>query len=181
MKQVFHDKIVNIAGSDVFDRKFLLRKIIHPLIPSFNSKGRDVETIHLSDLLEQRKNTDLLLKVKEKPAMYSNVYSPKDELEIFEEIFEDALKNQKRVHIVGITLKEEVMILEKYYEELGFFREDINVFQVDFSAPLVSVSVKIENLMWKGSDYKRMGEQIFFNPPIRESGQVKAMFSGINR
>lgn len=137
--------------------------------------------MHLSDLLEQRKNTDLLQKVKEKPAMYSNVYSPKDELEIFEEIFEDALKNKKRVHIVGVTLKEEMLVLEKYYEELGFFREDINVFQVDFSVPLVTVSVKIQNLMWKGSDYKRMGEKIFFNPPIRESGQVKAMFAGINR
>jgi dihydroorotase-like cyclic amidohydrolase len=26
-----------------------------------------------------------------------------------------------------------------------------------------------------------MKEKIFFNPPIRESGQVKAMFKGINR
>jgi hypothetical protein len=46
---------------------------------------------------------------------------------------------------------------------------------------MVTVSVKIENIIWKGSDYKRMWSAIFFNPPIRESGQVKAMFKWINR
>jgi dihydroorotase-like cyclic amidohydrolase len=60
-------------------------------------------------------------------------------------------------------------------------REDINCFDSDFFIPLVTVSVKIENLMWKWSDYKAMKDKIFFNPPIRESGQVKAMFKWINR
>jgi hypothetical protein len=55
-------------------------------------------------------------------------------------------------------------------------REDINCFRVDFSRVLISASVKIENLMWRGSDYKRMGEKIYFIPPIREAGEVKAMF-----
>jgi hypothetical protein len=35
-------------------------------------------------------------------------------------------------------------------------REDINCFDPDFSVPMVTVSVKIENIIWKGSDYKRM-------------------------
>lgn len=113
--------------------------------------------------------------------MYSEVYSPKDELEIFTQLFDDALKNKKRIHIVGITLKEEIQILEKYYTELWFFDESVNVFKVDFSVPLITASLKIENLMWKGSDYKRMREKIFFNPPVRESGQNKALFKGINR
>jgi len=30
--------------------------------------------------------------------------------------------------------------------------------------------------MWKGSDYKAQKEAIFFCPPIRESGQNKALF-----
>jgi hypothetical protein len=47
---------------------------------------------------------------------------------------------------------------------------------VDFSIPLVTVSVKIENLIWKGSDYKAQKQNIFFIPPVRESGQNKAMF-----
>jgi dihydroorotase-like cyclic amidohydrolase len=46
---------------------------------------------------------------------------------------------------------------------------------------MITASVCIENLMWKGSDYKRMKDTIFFNPPVRESGQTKAMFKGINR
>jgi hypothetical protein len=90
------------------------------------------------------------------------------------------LKN-KKIHIIWITLKEETDILEEYYRELWFFNEDINCFSVDFSKVLVSTSVKIENLMWRWSDYKRMWKEIFFNPPIRESGQVKAMFKWINR
>jgi hypothetical protein len=32
--------------------------------------------------------------------MYSEVYSPKDELEIFTELFETALKDNKKIHIV---------------------------------------------------------------------------------
>jgi len=67
-------------------------------------------------------------------------------------------------------------MLESYYEKLGFMREDINAFDIDFLVPLVTVSCKIENLMWKGSDYKAQRKNIFFNPPIRETGQNKALF-----
>ncbi len=35
--------------------------------------------------------------------------------------------------------------------------------------------------MRKWSDYKAQKDKIFFIPPIRESGQVKAMFKWINR
>ena len=55
-------------------------------------------------------------------------------------------------------------------------REDINCFEVDFSVPLVTASCHIENLMWRGSDYKAQRDAIFFNPPVRESGQNKALF-----
>jgi hypothetical protein len=59
-----------------------------------------VEIIYLKDILEKRKNEEILQKVREKPAMYSEVYSPKDELEIFIELFENALKNKKKIHII---------------------------------------------------------------------------------
>jgi glucose-6-phosphate 1-dehydrogenase len=81
--------------------------------------------------------------------MYSEVYSPKDELEIFEELFDYAISNNKKIHIVGITLKEELDILEKYYTENGYLREDVNCFVVDWAKTLVSVSVNIENLIWR--------------------------------
>jgi hypothetical protein len=127
------------------------------------------EVIYMSDLLELRKNNEVLEKVEQKPAMYSNVYSPSDELDIFTELFEEAIKNKKKIHIIGVTLEAEIKTLENYYESLGFMREDINAFDVDFSEVLVTVSVKIENIMWKGSDYKAWREKIFFNPPVRES------------
>jgi hypothetical protein len=48
-----------------------------------------------------------------------------------------------------VTLDSEIEMLENYYRELGFFDEENNTFKVDFSIPLVSVSVKIENIMWR--------------------------------
>ena len=178
MKKIYKDKIVNIENTDLFDNKFLF-EVTCTSCTSLNSK--DVQVVQVAELLEKRKNMEILKKVKDKPAMYSNVYSPEDELEIFRDLFDDAIKNNKKIHIIWITLKEEIELLEEYYEKLWFLREDINCFDVDFSVPLVTASVNIENLMWKWSDYKRMRDKIFFNPPIRESGQVKWMFKWINR
>jgi len=182
MKQIFSDRIINI-DDNISDNKFLIKKLdweIEP--PSPLVRGNfDFEVIFLSDLLEKKKNLEMIEKSKTKSATWSMVYSPEDEFEIFKNLFDAAIKNNKKVHIVWITLDKEVKLLEEYYEKLWFFLTDINAFKVDFSKVLVSVSVKIENLMWKWSDYKRMWEKIFFNPPIRESGQVKAMFKWINR
>ena len=179
MKKIYKDKIVNINLINKTNKSSFIFDYLNIDYKSF--ENNKVQVIYMSDLLEFRKNNNILKNVKNKPAIYSNVFSPKDELEIFEELFIDATKNNKKIHIIWVTLKEEVEILEKYYTELWFLREDINCFTCDFRIPLVTVSVKIENLMWKWSDYKAYQEKIFFNPPIRESGQVKAMFKWINR
>lgn len=175
MKEIRKNKILNIENTDVFDNTFLFEYFSTLKTPE------DVEVIYLRDLLEKYKNTEIEKRVGEKPAMWSEVYSPKDELQIFIELFENALKNKQKTHIVGVTLGEEIQILEKYYEELWFMREDINAFDIDFSVPLVTVSCHIENLMWRGSDYKAMRGKLFLNPPIRESGQNKAIFKWITR
>lgn len=175
MKKIYQDKILNISWTDVYDQVFLFEV----LVPDY--MWSPVEVIYMRDELEKYKNEEILKKTWEKPAMYSEVYSPKDELTIFTELFETALREKKKIHIVWVTLKEEIEMLEGYYEELGFLREDINAFELDFSIPLITVSCNIENLIWKGSDYKAQRENIFFNPPVRESGQNKALFKGITR
>lgn len=175
MKKIFKDEILNIEGTDTFDSTFLF-EYQENMEASWN-----IEIIYLRDLLSDKRNLEILERVKEKPAMYSEVYSPKDELEIFTSLFDDAIHNNKKIHIVWITLWEEIKMLEEYYEKLWFIREDINAFDVDFSIPLVTVSCHIENLMWKGSDYKAQREKIFFCPPVRESGQNKALFKWITR
>ena len=176
MKKIFPDKIINIENTDVFDQKFLFDYL------EFDYESNtDVKVIYMSDLLESKKNEEILLKTKDKPGMYSNVYSPDDEIDIFTELFKSAIQNQKKIHIVWVTLNTEIKMLEEYYTQLLFMREDINCFDPDFSIPMVTVSEKIENIMWKGSDYKAQAEKIFFNPPVRESGEVKAMFKWINR
>jgi dihydroorotase-like cyclic amidohydrolase len=174
MKKIYQDKILNIEGTNIFDQKFLIEYIQNPRI-------KNTEVIFLSEELQSYKNEAILQKLWDKPAMWSEVYSPKDELSIFTRLFEEALSQKKKIHIVGVTLGAEIEILEKYYEELGFLRTDINAFDIDFSVPLVTVSCHIENLMWRGSDYKSYREKIFFCPPIRESGENKALFKGISR
>ena len=175
MKMVEKDAIYTLVWTDPFEQKFCFTWV------SKLQVNKDVKIIYLRDELEKYKNTDLLEKVTQKPAMYANVYSAQDELEIFNRFFEDALQTWKKIHIVGITLKEEILILEKYYAQFGFMRDDINCFEVDYSKVLVSASVHIENLIWKWSDYKAQWKNIFFIPPVRESGQNKALFTGINR
>lgn len=176
MKQIQKNKIIDI-DSNYFDNKFLFE------IYDFSKwiKSNETKIIFMENLLKEKKNESLLEKVKVHKAMWSEVFSPRDELEIFTKIFEEAIKTKKRTHIVWITLKEEVEMLEKYYEELWFFDESINCFKVDYNIPMISVSVKLNNLMWRGSDYKRLWDKIFFIPPIREAGQVKAMYKWINR
>lgn len=175
MKKIYKNKILNQPGTDSFDNTFLF-EYFSTVIPWEN-----IEIIYMRDLLEQRKNLEILDKLKSKPAMYSEVFSLKDELEIFTSLFDTAIKNNKKIHIVWITLWEEIRLLEQYYEKLWFLREDINAFDVDFSIPLITVSCNIENLMWKGSDYKAQRDTIFFCPPVRESGQNKALFKWITR
>lgn len=172
MKKVEKDRIINI-DDNLFDKRFLFEV--------FGVSRNDTSIIFMEDLLKLRKNEELEKNIGDKYAIYSNVYSSEDELEIFKNLFDEAIKEGKKIHIVWITLQEELDILEAYYEDLGFMREDINCFRVDFSRVLVSASVKIENLMWRGSDYKRMWKSIYFIPPIREAGQVKSMFKWINR
>ncbi len=174
MKLVTKNSITNIEGTNTFDQKFLFKKA-----SSYSDSTREI--FYMSELLQKKENSDIMPLTKEKPAMHANVYSAEDELSIFIELFENALSEKKKIHIIWITLREEIEMLEKYYLELGFLREDINCFDVDFSIPLVTVSVNIENLMWKWSDYKKMRSAIFFIPPVRESSQNKAMFKWINR
>jgi hypothetical protein len=54
----------------------------------------------MADLLKEKKNETLLEKVKVHPAMWSEVFSPKDELEIFTTIFNEAINTKKRTHII---------------------------------------------------------------------------------
>ncbi len=171
MKQVQKDKITNISSDK--PNTFLFEYL--------NKPKWNIKVIDMGVELEKYKNNDLLDQLSNKPAMWGNVYSPEDELTIFTQIFESAISENNQVHVVWITLREELEILEKYYHDMWFFAEDINCYAPDFSQCLVTVSVNIENLMWRGSDYKAMWKAIFFNPPIRESWQVKALFKWINR
>lgn len=140
MKKVYKDKILNI-DENFFDKRFLFEV--------FRVSRNDTQIIFMEDLLKLRKNEELEKNIWQKYAIYSNVYSSSDELEIFMNIFDEAIKTWNKVHIVWITLQEELDILEKYYTDLWFMRDDINCFRVDFSKVVVSASVKIENLMWR--------------------------------
>ncbi|MBT3853713.1 hypothetical protein HOF65_07265 [bacterium] len=94
MKKILKDSIINIENTELFDNSFLFDYL------EINPENSEITIIHISDLLEERKNEEILKRVNEKPAMYSNVYSPEDELEIFKELFDNAIKNNKKIHII---------------------------------------------------------------------------------
>lgn len=175
MKKINKNTITNIPNTPFFDNTFLFSYL------EIDFSHQNVEVVFMSDVLKQKENSELLKNIGDKYAMFANVYSEESEFEIFKHLFETALKNNKKIHIIWITLESEIEMLENYYMQLWFLREDINCFQVDFSKPLITVSVNIENLMWRWSDYKREWKKIFFIPPIREAGLTKAMFKWINR
>lgn len=93
MKKIYKDRIINIENTDIFDNTFLFEYLDWEYF-------KNVEVIFMSELCEKRKNFDILQKVREKPAMWGNVYAPERELEIFEQLFETALKEKKKIHIV---------------------------------------------------------------------------------
>jgi hypothetical protein len=49
--------------------------------------------------LEKYKNSDLLEGLDKKPAMWGNIYSPEDELTIFQIAFDQAISMNTPVHI----------------------------------------------------------------------------------
>ncbi len=175
MKKVLNDRIINMPWTEIFDSKFNFNYLEN------NYKNGEIEVFDMWILLKQRENTELLNSLWDRYSMYCNVYSEKDEYEIFLELVEYATKNNKKIHINWITLKKEIEFLEEYYSNMWYKREDVNCFIVDFSKVLVSVWVNIENLIWKWSDYKKYKKDIFFLPPVREAGLTKAMFKWINK
>jgi hypothetical protein len=64
MKKVLRNSIINIENTDLFDNRFLFDY----LIPDLNNTS--IEIIYLSDLLEVKKNTLVIEKIKDKPSMY---------------------------------------------------------------------------------------------------------------
>ena len=99
MKKILKDSIINIQDTPLDDNIFSF-----DILSWWKDSIQTIEIIFISDLLEKKKNFEMLQKAEQKPASYSNVYSPEDELNIFKELFENALKDNKKIHIVWITL-----------------------------------------------------------------------------
>ena len=89
MKLVEKNSITNITGTDIFDQKFLFKKTL-----TYSDSLR--ETVYMSELLKQKENRDVIPMTKTKPAMHANVYSAEDQLKIFTELFETALREKKK-------------------------------------------------------------------------------------
>lgn len=168
MKKIFSDKIINI-DENYFDNQFLFEI---PLRLEYENE------IDLSILLREKENKNLHYKKDYK--LWSEVFSPKDELRIFEELVEKTLKNWKKVHISNISLAEEVEIIKNLYLNLDYFNKELNYFEVDFANAPVTIGVNINNLIYSFKDYKSQRDKILFVPPPREPRHIKAINAGIN-
>ena len=112
--------------------------------------------------------------------MWNQVYSPKDELKIFEGIVEKTLKENKKIHIENISLIEEVQIIRKLYLDLGYFNESLNRFEIDFKNAPITIWANISNLIYSFKDYNKFKTSIFFIPPPREPKHQKALKNALN-
>ncbi len=168
MKKVTRTSIINI-DKELFDNKFLFSV---PTELSFDW------WVDLSVLLAQRRNEKLDFKKDYK--LWSEVYSPKDELEIFKIVFDDAVSKGKKIHVTWISLDEEVNIVKSLYNDLGYFDNELNRYEVDFQNAPITIWVNIKNIIYSFKDYKSLKEKILIIPPPREPRHQKAMITGIN-
>lgn len=168
MKQVLDDRIINIDG-DTFDGKYLFS------VPGQLSNGGQVD---LSLILKDYKNESLDYKKDYK--LWSEVYSGKKEFELFSQIFEEALEQNKKIHISNISLKEEIDLVKKLYEDLGYFDADLNMFVPDFKNCPITIGVNIRNIVYSFKDYKSKKEEVCFIPPPREPLHQKAIKNALN-
>lgn len=112
--------------------------------------------------------------------LWSEVYSPKKELEIFTVTLEESLLKNKKIHFSNISLWEEIELVKKIYFDLGYFNKELNRFEIDFINSPVTIWVNINNIIYSFKDYKSKKEKIFFIPPPREPRHQKAVKSWIN-
>lgn len=127
MKKVLENSIINI-DENYFDNKFLFQ------IPSDLKSNIEVD---MRELISEYKNENLNYKKDYK--LWSEVYSPKDELAIFTEVFEKALKNNSKIHISNISLAEEIDMVKNLYLDLGYFDKELNRFEIDFTNAPVTI------------------------------------------
>jgi len=85
MKKINKDSITNIENTNLFDNTFSLDYMTSPLAPSqltrnpsLDNRG-ELKIVYIRDLLKDYKNEEMLEKTHQKPAMWSEVYSSKDE------------------------------------------------------------------------------------------------------
>lgn len=169
MKHVFSDRIILVKDTDPFDNQYLFdvaTDISSPL------------EYDMAKLLAPYRNDRVEFGNDYK--LWNQVYPGQKELEIFQEIIEMALNQNKKIHISNISLREELEIIREIYERLGYFDAKENRFRLDFKNTPVTIGVNIRNLMYSTKDYKSERDAICFIPPPREPGHVKSLFAGLN-
>ncbi|MDD5376975.1 MAG: hypothetical protein PHH16_02550 [Candidatus Gracilibacteria bacterium] len=169
MKQILSHSITLIPDTDPLDNRYLFRiatDIASPII------------IDLAELLKEFRNDRVEFRNDYK--LWNDVYPGEKELEIFQNISEKALAENRKIHIINCTLREEVQIIRELYDGLGYFDTKENRFMVPFSEAPITIGVNIRNLAYSTKDYKSKRESICFIPPPREPGHVKTLFAAIN-
>lgn len=168
MKKVLEKSIINL-DDNYFDNIFVLK---------IQLDKEFANEFDISKLILPHKNESLNYKKDYK--LWSQVYSPKDELKIFNELIEYNLKKNIKIHISNISLSEEIDIIKKLYIELWYFDKELNCFIVDWENVPVTIWVNINNVIYSFKDYKSKKEKILLIPPPREPRHQKVIKSSIN-
>ena len=168
MKSVLYDRII-CTDNDWFDHRyrFLIAR---------NPTG--FPTVDLAESLLQNRND--AVDTKKDPKLWNEVYPSERELRIFQETIEQALRKNKKLHIVNCSLREELEIVRQLYLDLGYFDLSENCFRVDFQNAPITAGINIRNIAYSTKDYKSKRDAIYFIPPPRTPGDVKGLFAAIN-
>lgn len=166
MKQVCFDRIIHVPGTDLFDNLYEF---------TIATKVKSSFIVDISKDLSLKKNENIEYKRDYK--LWNSVYPVDAEFEIFEEVVSTALRENKKIHITQVTLREEIEMIRSLYLDLGYFDEKENRFIVPFADAPITIGVNIKNLIYSTKDYKSKREEICFIPPPREPGHVKSLFA----
>lgn len=169
MKQVFSQAITLITDTDPLDNRYLFQiatDISSPII------------VDLAELLREFRNDRVEFRKDYK--LWNDVYPWEKELEIFQNLVETALADNRKIHIINCTLREEIQMIQALYMDLGYFDAKENRFMVPFEVSPITIGINIRNLAYSTKDYKSKRDAICFVPPPREPGHVKTLFAAIN-
>ena len=168
MKQIFSDRIVTVPGTLLDDDTYVFR------IPAHVEGTRRVDLTSIYRAYADRVDPHY------ESGRYDERLPPHIELDLFRRIYTDSMRQDIRVHIEPVSIRETVELVHHLYHDLGYYRADLNTFVPDLANCPVTIGARIENVVFSWKDMYQLKNASTILPPLREPRHQKSLFHGIN-